>query len=230
MRVHAILTAAGSGSRYNRHTLHKNNVPKQFLKLNGKAVLLYSLITLQKSKLIDEIIVTSDSKYFGLIHALAVKNHISKLSALVEGGKTRFISVRNAFKQIIADKNDLIIIHDAVRPALNNKMINEIINEAIKYGEVIYGIRVSDTIKLVNKNIIKVTLNRDNLRAIQTPQVFRYKTLVNSYNRSLKKNDHTDESSIVESAGYRVRILEGSPKNIKITTPDDFKLLKQILK
>ncbi|MGA2669697.1 MAG: IspD/TarI family cytidylyltransferase, partial [Ignavibacteria bacterium] len=155
---------------------------------------------------------------------------ISKLSALVEGGKTRFISVRNAFKQIIADKNDLIIIHDAVRPALNNKMINEIINEAIKYGEVIYGIRVSDTIKLVNKNIIKVTLNRDNLRAIQTPQVFRYKTLVNSYNRSLKKNDHTDESSIVESAGYRVRILEGSPKNIKITTPDDFKLLKQILK
>jgi 2-C-methyl-D-erythritol 4-phosphate cytidylyltransferase len=148
----------------------------------------------------------------------------------VEGGKTRFLSVRNAFLQISADPDDKILIHDAARPAVNVKMINTIITESKKYGEVIYGIKINETVKREFNNFVKETLVRDNLCAIQTPQIFRYKVLKNSYMKSTAKHDYTDESSMVESAGYRVRIIAGNRNNIKITTSDDLERMGKILK
>src|SRR6185295_15077254 len=106
MQVKAILTAAGSGERFKK--LSKTGLPKQFVKLKGKPVFLYSLLALQKCKSINEIIITSAKEHFDYIHYVAAKNKITKLTHLAEGGSTRFESVRNGFKQITADKNDIV--------------------------------------------------------------------------------------------------------------------------
>ena len=98
MKTFAIITAAGSGSRFSSG---KNETPKQFIKLNGKPVILYSLEVFQKSRLIDEIFISANYKYFDLLHSMAVKNKITKLTTLVEGGKTRFNSVKNAFLRLL---------------------------------------------------------------------------------------------------------------------------------
>ncbi len=234
MKVFAIITAAGSGSRFSaakptgkqeKITLH----PKQFVSLNGKPVILYSLLAFQKSRLINEIYVSSIPSYFDFIHNLSVKNRISKLTALVEGGKTRFESVRNAFFQIDGKANDLVLIHDAARPNVDKKMIEILINTALKYGEVIPGIKISETVKKEKKGIITGTIDRNNLWLIQTPQVFRYKILKKAYEKAGRRNDFTDESSVVEYAGFKVRIIEGNKYNTKITGPEDLNVLKKLL-
>jgi 2-C-methyl-D-erythritol 4-phosphate cytidylyltransferase len=234
MKVFAIITAAGSGSRFSTAKVsgkHKSITlpPKQFVSLKGKPVILYSLLAFQKSRLIDEIYVPSIPKYFDFIHNLSVKNRISKLTALVEGGKTRFESVRNAFFQIDGKPNDLVIIHDAARPNIDIKMIKTLINTAQKYGEVIPGIKINETVKKQKKGVITGTIDRNNLWLIQTPQAFRYKILKKAYEKAGRRNNFTDESSVVENSGFKVRIIEGNKYNTKITCPEDLKVLKKLL-
>jgi 2-C-methyl-D-erythritol 4-phosphate cytidylyltransferase len=226
-KVFAIMTAAGSGKRFRK--LSGQNMPKQFLKLYGKPVILHSLIALQKSKFVNEIIISANGKYFDLIHKLAEKNSITKLTKLTEGGKTRFESVKNAFKQIVGLKNDLVLIHDAARPNINTKLTDEILKQANKYGEVIIGTKVSDTVKLEKNSYAVETLKREHLWTVQTPQVFRFGVLEMAYKRCGRRKDFTDESSLVEYAGCRVKIIEGPTDNIKITSPHDFALLKKII-
>ena len=226
-KVIAIITAAGSGSRFAKSV--KNPTPKQFRNLLGKPVILYSLLTLQKCKHVNEIIVSLNRKYFDYIHLLASKNKITKLTGLVEGGKIRFQSVKNAFSQAAGGKNDLVLIHDAARPNINPMLIEKLVNEANKYGEVIIGSKVSETVKRDKNGYIADTLNRENLWLVQTPQVFRYKVLETSYKKCRRKSDFTDESSLVEHAGYKVKIIEGSRDNIKITTDEDISLLTKLM-
>lgn len=236
MKVTAILTAAGSGSRFFRTARLRNGqassekqLPKQFLNLKGKSVILYSLLAFQKSALVQEILVSADPVYFDLIHRIAFKNKITKLAILVEGGKSRFESVRNAFYQLNVKPNDLILIHDAARPNINRDTVEELINASLKYGEVIPGIKIKETVKRVRSGIITETVDRSNLWTVQTPQVFRYKVLKKAYGKAGRKKDFTDEASLVENAGFKVRIIEGSWDNIKITAPEDIKLLKKLM-
>jgi 2-C-methyl-D-erythritol 4-phosphate cytidylyltransferase len=226
MKVFAIITAAGSGTRFSPG---KNKIPKQFVKLNGKPVILYSLEAFQKSKHIDEILVSANYKYFDFLHSLAVQNKITKLTTLVEGGKTRFVSVRNAFLQIEGKHTDLVMVHDAARPNINKNFIEKLLNYSAKFGEVIPGIKVSETVKRERKGIITGTVDRSNLWTVQTPQVFKYGILEKSYIKAGRKNDFTDEASLVENAGYKVRITEGEKENIKITTRDEINLIKKIM-
>ena len=221
MKVYAILAAAGSGRRFSS----KNTLPKQFLKLKNKPVILYSLLALQKCKAVNYIIVTADKKYFSLINKLAVKNRINKLTGFAEGGKTRFESVRNAFKKIKANDDDLVLIHDAVRPVIDNLFLSRIINAARKEDAVVYGLRILDTVKKENAGYI----DRANLWTIQTPQAFKFRVLSDAYKKT-DKVFYTDESSLAEKAGYEVKVINGSRSNIKITTPDDFDLAKELLK
>lgn len=224
MKTFAIVTAAGSGSRFSSR---KGSLPKQFLNLNGLPVILHSLLVFQKNKLIDEILISAEPKYFDLIHRLAVKYKLTKLTTLVEGGKTRFGSVKNAFLQVEGKKGDLVLIHDAARPNIKKQLVDDIINGAGKYGEVVPGIKVSETIKREKKGIVTETVNRNNLWTIQTPQVFRYVVLKKSYLKAGRRNNFTDEAALVENAGFKVRIIEGSSDNVKITTEEDLKILKK---
>ena len=226
MNTFAIITAAGSGSRFSPG---KKSIPKQFIRLKGKPVILFSLEAFQKCRQIDEILVSADNSYFDFIHSLAVKNGITKLTTLAEGGRTRFISVKNAFFQISGKPGDLIFIHDAARPNINRKFVEEILTSALKYGEVIPGIKIDETVKRENKGIVTGTIDRDNLWTVQTPQVFRYSVLKKSYKKAGRKNDFTDEAGLVERAGYNVRLIKGSRDNIKITTQEDLRTLKKIM-
>ena len=226
-KVIAIITAAGSGLRFSGQS--KNNVPKQFLKIANSPIILFPLLAMQKCRAISGIFISSQNKYFDFLHNLASKNKITKLLGLVEGGATRFASVRNAFNQIDTAPNDLILIHDAARPNINAALVNSIIDEAKKHGEVIFGRRVLETVKREKNGFITETINRENLWTIQTPQVFRYKVLKNSYEKS-RKNNFTDESALVEAAGFKVKIIEGPAGNIKVTTPEDLKQLRKLMR
>lgn len=226
-KVTAILTAAGSGRRFAKGG--KKSKPKQFQLLAGKPVILHSMLVFQKCKDIDEIIISADKNYFELIHSFAVRNRITKLQTLVEGGKTRFESVRNAFNQIQGSKKDIVLIHDAARPNINAGFVTSIVAAVKKAGNVIPACRVGETVKRAKGGVVKETLKRIDLWLVQTPQAFKYPDLETSYTKAGRKKDFTDEASLVESAGYKVNIIHGLRNNIKITNPEDLLLLKRIM-
>ena len=226
-KVSAIITAAGSGRRFNKEK--KTAIPKQFVLLKGKPVILYSLVVFQKCKQVDEIIVSADKKYFNLLHNIAVKNGITKLTCIVEGGETRFESVRNAFMQAVNTKGRLVMVHDAARPNIDLPLIERLISERRNYDGIVPGIKIPETVKRAQKGIVTETLNREDLYTVQTPQLFKYDALLSAYLKSSNKNDYTDEASLAEYAGYKIRITEGKKGNIKITTAEDIKLLKLLM-
>lgn len=221
-KTYAIITAGGTGSRFN-----SSAKPKQYIMLHGKPVILYSMLVFQKCKEISEIIISADKQYFDYLHNLAVKNKITKLTKLVEGGKSRFQSVKNAFFSIeSAKKNDMVLIHDAARPNIDAKLVSGLLSHST---EVITGCRITETIKKDKNGFVKETLSRENLWTVQTPQLFLYGRLDNAYKKCGRKNDFTDEAALVEHAGYKVKLIEGSRNNIKLTTPDDLALIKKLM-
>lgn len=226
--IHVIITAGGSGKRFNE-TRTNTAKPKQFLSLLGKPVILHSLLKFQKIKEVKSIIVSADRKYFNYIHLLAVKNKITKLKTLVDGGSTRFLSVRNAFNELNCLLDDIVMIHDAVRPNVTSGELKMLRDISFKEGEVILGRKVTETVKRTIKNVVSETISRQDMWLIQTPQAFRYSILSKAYILAGIKIDFTDESSLVEYAGFNVRVSEGSRNNIKITTLDDLKTLKKVM-
>jgi 2-C-methyl-D-erythritol 4-phosphate cytidylyltransferase len=227
--IYAILTAAGSGKRFNGKS-NKTSLPKQFIRIHRKPVILYSLLALQKCKEVDEIIITLNEQYIESLDKIVSANKITKLVMYVEGGKTRFESVKNAFSQIAANDNDTVLIHDAARPNISSGFISSLIKAGKKSDGIVTGSRITDTVKKEAKTFIKGTLNRNELWTVQTPQVFKYKVLADSYRKAGKKKDYTDESSIAEAAGYKIKLFEGPKENIKITIPEDIELMRYLLK
>lgn len=228
-KVRVILTAAGKGKRFSTGSKFKK--PKQYITLSGRPVILYSLACFQKCKYVDEILISAESMYFDYLHSLAARYKITKLIGLIEGGKTRFESVRNAFLEIKGKTGDLVLIHDAARPNISTEIVNTIIEKSGKsQSGVIYAVKVSETVKRSANGFVKETLNRENLWLVQTPQVFSYEVLGKAYKKLKSKTDFTDESALMESAGYKVKLVEGNPDNIKITSASDISLLKKLMK
>lgn len=225
--IHVIITAGGKGERFRKGSA--NLKPKQYQLLGGKPVILYSLSAFQKNKHVKSITVSAEQEYFNYLHSLAVKNKITKLT-LVEGGRSRFDSVQNAFNQLNCRVDDIVVIHDAARPNLNAAELNRFLETARKEGEVIPGVSVSETVKKCKGGYVVETIAREELRLIQTPQAFRYDVLSRSYIVAGKRADFTDEASLVENAGYKVKVIEGNRFNIKITSVEDMTLLKKIMK
>jgi len=232
MKVFAILAAAGTGRRYkesqvpNRKHWKSSALPKQFLKLRGKPIILYSLLALQESRHVDWIVIAADPRHFNLINRIVLENNITKFLHFGEGGETRFQSVRNAFMSLNSERNDLVLIHDAARPLVTAEDVDKILIEAKRRPMppgLVCGRKIEDTIKKAPKGIIKETISRENLWAVQTPQVFQYQVLMHAYRFSRKPivYNYTDESSMVEEAGFKVRIIEVNSANIKITIPED---------
>jgi 2-C-methyl-D-erythritol 4-phosphate cytidylyltransferase len=225
----AILAAAGSGKRFTDRA-NKKSLPKQFLKIHMKPVILYSLLALQECKEVDEIIITLNDEFIELIDKKISANKITKVSMYINGGKTRFESVKNVFSQIAAKDNDMILIHDAARPNITSDFVSSLIKAGKNADGIITGNRITDTVKRESKTFVKETLDRNELWTVQTPQVFRYKVLSDSYKKADKKKIFTDESSMAEAAGFKIKLFEGPKENIKITVPEDIELLKYLLK
>jgi 2-C-methyl-D-erythritol 4-phosphate cytidylyltransferase len=214
-----IIPASGSGTRFGSAT------PKQFLKIQGKEIITYTIAKFHAVKLIDEIYIASQVDNFGLLKKIITKNNFKKIKGIIEGGETRQASVYNALNSIEAGKSDIILVHDSVRPFVSKKLIEELIKECHSSGGVIPGIKISDTVKKTDeKDFISKTLSRENLWTVQTPQVFRYDIIKNSLDKAVIKNFWgTDEAAAVEFAGYPVKIIPGEKSNIKITHKEDLK-------
>lgn len=203
--------------------------PKQFIKVKNKELIVYSLETFQKNKLIDEIIISAESEYFNLIQHLKQKYKLTKISKIVEGGKERQNSVYNALSSVSADKNDFIIVHDAVRPLLPENILIRAIKDAELKGNAVVCLVGCNTL-IRGKNYIKDYINRDNIYYVQTPQIFKYIDLMRAMNKAFKDNFHaTDESILVKRTGKKVNITQGSSLNFKVTTKEDLLLFKSLV-
>ena len=222
MRTFAIIPAGGKGLRSG------SSVPKQYLKINGNELIAYTLSTFQRSSLVNNIVIAAEKKFHNRLSKIIKENNFSKINLIIEGGKTRQNSVFNCIKKINADKEDLIIVHDAARPLLELKVLNNAINFAIKEGNAVVSIKAKDTL-VVGNQFIKNYVDRNEINYLQTPQIFKYKDFLRAINYS-ERNSFvgTDESSLMKKIGKKIHLVEGSSMNIKITTKDDLKIFRSI--
>jgi 2-C-methyl-D-erythritol 4-phosphate cytidylyltransferase len=225
-KVTALVPAAGMGKRMGKA------VAKQFLPLGDKPMLAHTLLVFQRASEIDEIIpILSEEDMEMCLREVIEQYHITKVKTLVVGGKERQDSVANGLQKLEKDAS-IVIIHDGVRPFVTNEMIRESVELAKKGECVVVGVPIKDTIKEVDdKKIVRRTLERSRLWAIQTPQTFPVKILKRAYEESYKHKVYgTDDATLVERAGGAIHVIMGSYDNIKITTPEDLILAEEILR
>ncbi len=217
----ALIAAAGCGSRMGAI------IPKQFININNKPILIHTLTVFDTCSDIDDIVIISRADDNDYIKDLIEKHNIKKVSNIVAGGETRQQSVINGLNSV---ESDIVLIHDGARPFITHKQINELINTANIHSAAALGIPVTDTLKLSENGSIAKTVDRDKLYGIQTPQVFKTELIKKAHLYALENNiSVTDDCSVCEAMGIEVKIIEGSPLNIKITTPDDLILAEGIL-
>ena len=220
MKTFAIIPSGGTGNRIG------TDLPKQYLQFNGKELIAYTIDIFQKCDLIDEIIISARKDYFDLLHTIKNNYSFFKISKIVEGGEERQHSVFNALKSINAKDDDLIIVHDAVRPLLPHDILMKAIKTAKISGSAVVAIKAKDTLIKGMDSVVSY-IDRQDVYYAQTPQVFHYKILLDAMNQAEKENFiGTDESMLAHRAGYKVRIVIGSSLNLKITSQDDIKLFE----
>ena len=227
MKVAAIVAAAGKGERL------KSKVHKPFVALGKDPILLHALRVLDNSNLVGEIIVVAHQADLPKARLLLKKAKLKKFKELVAGGKRRMDSVKNGLSAVSEDV-DYVIIHDGCRPFIDNKMISSALGAAEIFGAAITGMPVKPTIKEVEKgNFVAATLKRETLVDVQTPQAFRKDLLLRAYDKALSEGaetaEATDDSALVERMGIKVKVVDGSYRNIKITTPEDLRYAKMLM-
>ena len=213
----AIVLAAGSGKRMN------SKVHKQYLIIQDRPVLYYSLKAFEDSAVYEIVLVVGKGEEKFCRKEIVDKYGISKVKAIVEGGKERYHSVFEGLKQ--TSDADYVLIHDGARPFVNQDIIRRCMQEVQKYQACVVGMPVKDTIKIADEEgYAKQTPDRKNVWMIQTPQTFSYALIYEAYEEMLKTEDTaiTDDAMVLERIkGKKSKLIEGSYRNIKITTPED---------
>lgn len=225
-KIVAIIPAAGQGKRMG------NQVNKQFLCLAGLPILVHTLKVLENHPRVDGMIIVCREEEREFCRTEIIEKYqIRKVLEIVAGGKERQHSVFNGIKALPADTG-LVLIHDGARPFFTPGIIDDALDQALAVGAAIAAVPVKDTIKEAGPDGIVVgTPDRSRLWQIQTPQAFRYSLILEAYQRAEADGFlGTDDASLVEYLGYKVRLVQGSYENIKITTPEDLLLGEAILK
>lgn len=223
MKTFAIIPAGGKGTRIN------SDLPKQYLTFHNKELIAYTIEVFQSNNSIDEIIIAAQKDFFNLLYTIKEKYQFTKISKIIEGGSERQFSVFNAIKSIKADDDDIVLVHDAVRPLLPQNILEKSIQTAVEFGSSVVAIKAKDTL-IKGNNFIEEYVDRNEIYYVQTPQVFKYKIFLSAMKKAEEDNFlGTDESMVVRHAGYSIKIVEGSSLNFKITTEDDIKLFELIL-
>lgn len=241
MKVVVIIPAAGLGTRMAPvpSTKGRKSPPsKQFTELDGTPILIRTLRKFTAVEAVSEIwIALRENEIEGFRGRLAGEPHevLRKRIELVAGGEHRQQSVANALNAISTEPDDIVLVHDAVRPFVTAAIIHEVIEAAQKYGAAIAGLPAMDTVKQVERTaegaLIKTTIPRASVVMAQTPQGFLYSVIKNAFDEATADGFlGTDEASLVERSGREVAVVMGSPRNIKITTPADMELAEFYLK
>ena len=227
----AIIIAGGSGSRMGQ------DIPKQFINVYDKPVLIYTLESFQRHPQIDAIEVVCIDGWHDVLKAYAKQFEITKLKWIVSGGKTGQESIRNGVfgleGEIAAD--DIVVVHDGIRPLVDESVLTDVIIKAHKYGNAVTSLPYNEQIFVVDDEISTVKyIPRETLRRVSTPQAYRFDLLNSKYHEAFEKEigiygSHYANTMMVE-LGVRLYFAAGSEKNIKLTTKDDLELFKAYLK
>ncbi len=216
-KVGAIIVAAGESRRMGKD--------KIFLPLAGKPLIARPLDICHDFKPIKQIVLVLGEHNIAPGKRLIAENKWTRVTDVCTGGRRRQDSVKAGLDRL--QLCDWVIVHDGARPFLTTDLLNEGLKSAQKTGASIAAVPVKDTIKIADRNrLVKRTLDRRNLFAIQTPQVFRFDIIARAYVET--DDDVTDDAALVEKAGYKIRLYTGSYSNIKVTTPEDMALAEII--
>ena len=223
----AIVLAAGQGKRMG------TKVQKQYLEIDGKPVLYYSLYAFEQSPIIDEIILVVGEGQAEYCHnEIVVKYGIHKVKKIVQGGAERYHSVWNGLQEV--DGEGYVFIHDGARPFITEEILNRVYKDVQKCKACVVGMPVKDTIKLADQDgFVDETPERSLLWLIQTPQVFASSLVKEAYALLMEQNhiQVTDDAMVVEQMlGHKVKLTVGSYENIKITTPEDLDIAEVFVK
>lgn len=223
----AIVLAAGQGKRMG------TKVQKQYLEIDGKPVLYYSLHAFEQSKIIDEIIlVVGENQSEYCKDEIVSKYGISKVNKIVEGGAERYHSVWNGLQEV--DDGGYVFIHDGARPFVDEEILKRAYKDVQNCKACVIGMPVKDTIKLADSDgFVNETPERSLLWMIQTPQVFESGLVKKAYALLMEQENIqvTDDAMVVEQMlGHKVKLTEGSYENIKITTPEDLDIAEIFVK
>lgn len=216
----AVIVAAGNASRM-------GGIDKVMAPINGEPMIVRTVRTFQNAVAVKEIVIVTREDLIPKITSLCGK--FDKVRAVVVGGKDRAESVKNGLR-MLSKQVKLAAVQDGARPLITEAVIDRTIRAAHTYGAAAPAIPVKDTIKVVEGGIVSSTPDRATLKAIQTPQVFDFDLLKAALKKAFEDGAAiTDDCSAVERMGFKVRIVEGDERNIKVTTPMDLKIAELLL-
>jgi 2-C-methyl-D-erythritol 4-phosphate cytidylyltransferase len=220
MKFFAVIVAGGSGTRMN------SDVPKQFLLLNGKPVIMHTISAFFASLEKPEILVVLNQLQFSYWESLCELHQFKIKHQLVAGGETRFYSVKNALEKITDDA--IVAVHDAVRPLISTDIISNAYQQALKTGVAVVAVPSKDSVRWQKASGETQNLNRSEVFLVQTPQTFQSRLLKKAYEQQYLE-EFTDDASVVERAGEKINLIAGNPENFKITFPADLKFAEMLL-
>ncbi len=221
LKSFAIIVAGGSGSRM------QSDVPKQFLLLKGKPVLMHTIEDFHNSGVQPQIILVLHADFHAYWEQLCTAHNFTVPHQLVKGGETRFHSVKNGLEVIPDNIDTLIAIQDAVRPLTSEQIISESYKYAAEHGNAITAVKSRDSVRRL-KNAVSENLLRDEIYLVQTPQTFQSSQIKKAYLQPYSAK-FTDDASVVEETGEKIHLIEGSYRNIKITFPEDLAIAEMLL-
>jgi len=232
MKIIVIIPAAGLGTRMS--AVSAGVKAKQFFELHGTPILFHTIRKFADHDRIDEIVVALRKNERAGFLEQAKREEFKKPIRVVEGGEHRQNSVANALAAIEASGDDIVLVHDAVRPLVDAETINGVIEAVKKYDAAIAGVPAVDTVKQVDRTadgaVVLATVPRERMVMAQTPQGFRFGMLKKAFDEATADGFlGTDEASLIERAGGAVHVVMGSPRNLKITTPGDLELAEFFL-
>ena len=197
-----------------------SEVPKQFMLLRGRPVLMHTIEAFKKSDYNPEIIVVLNVDFHQYWENLCLLHNFSIPHKLVKGGTQRFDSVKNGIKAI--QTKAIVAIHDAVRPLLSKQLIDRTFEEAERTGNAVAAIKSRDSVRQ-NTGTHTIPLDREEIYLIQTPQTFSSEILKKAYTQEYR-NEFTDDASVAEKIGIKINLIDGETRNLKITFPEDIRL------
>ena len=226
----ALIFAGGVGSRMNSKEL-----PKQFLRIYDKPIIVHTIEHFEKNAQIDAIVDVCVSDWIDYFKELVFKYHLQKIRRIVPGGKTGQLSIYNgllAAKEIAQDEKNVVLIHDGVRPLINENLISRNIESVQKYGSSITSGIVKETIVEINDDgDIKTVPDRAHSRVAKAPQSFWLDDILSAHHKALDagRDDFIDSCSMMQYYGFHLHMIDGPYENIKITTPEDFYTMRAVL-
>lgn len=225
---YALIFASGTGNR-----MHAS-IPKQFIVINDKPIIVHTVDVFNESPIIDKIVIVTIDEYINRVNGYIKQYHLDKVIDVIPGGTTAMESQRNGVEYIrsIANDNDVIFIHDGVRPFIDNELLEKCLDKVSECGMAITISPASETVAILNDKLnIGDILPRQDCVLARAPQVFYVKDIYNAHMRAKEEEkSYIDSASMMKDQGYQLAVVEGPIENIKITTPYDLKLCELLMK